>query len=86
MRVYLPFDDGSAVSFDGSKFTLHNPPVEIDADLSSLSDGQAARTWRDRRGEIVKALEDAWWRQEERRRKEETRKIYGPPPPSKTEV
>lgn len=86
MRVYIPFDDGSAVSFDGSKFTLHNPPVEIDADLSTLSDGLAARAWRARRGEVVRALETAWWQQEERRRKEETKKIYKPQPPAKPEA
>lgn len=32
MRVYVPFDDGSSVSFDGERFTLHRRPVGIDAD------------------------------------------------------
>ena len=78
MRVYIPFNDGSAVSFDGNRFTLHRSPVAIDADLSAISDGQAALAWRQRRGEIVAALEAAWWRQEERRKKEKTKKIYTP--------
>lgn len=78
MRVYIPFDDGSAVSFDGAKFTLHRPPVVIDADLSAMSDGQAESAWRQRRGEIVRALEAAWWQQERRRKEENPKKIYTP--------
>lgn len=76
MRAYIPFEDGSAVSFDGRRFTIHRRPVGIDADLSALSDGQAARAWRERRGDVVRALENAWWRLEEGRKKEETKKIY----------
>ena len=28
MRVYIPFDDGSSVSFDGKEFLLHKKPPE----------------------------------------------------------
>ncbi|MDR3230766.1 MAG: hypothetical protein LBT65_04955 [Synergistaceae bacterium] len=74
--VYIPFEDGSVVAFDGKKFTIHKRPVDIDADLDTLSDGQAALAWRERRGEIVRALEAAWWKLEERRRQEESKKVY----------
>ena len=75
-RVYIPFDDGSAVSYDGMEFTVYRRPVEIDEDLSVLSEGLAAFFWRERRGDIVKALETAWWRQYERHRAAETKRIY----------
>ncbi|MDR1874145.1 MAG: hypothetical protein LBQ90_03900 [Synergistaceae bacterium] len=79
-RAYIPFEDGSAVAFDGKKFTIHRQPVEIDADLRALPEGQAVLAWRQRRGEIVRALEAAWWKLEERRRQEETKKVYSKPP------
>ena len=76
MKVYIPFDDGSAVSYDGKRFTIHRRPVGIDADLSDLSDGTAESVWRERRGELVKALETAWWKEHELRKDSETRRIY----------
>jgi hypothetical protein len=80
--VYIPFDDGSAVSYNGDKFTLHRRPVDIDADLSALSEsegGQAARAWRARRKDLVRALEIAWWREHEKNRERMTKRIYSPP-------
>ncbi|MDR1649917.1 MAG: hypothetical protein LBR71_06610 [Synergistaceae bacterium] len=77
--VYISFFDGSVVSYDGDKFTLHRQPVDIDADLSALSEsegGQAALVWRARRGDLVKALEDAWWREHEKKREQMTKRIY----------
>jgi hypothetical protein len=76
MRVYIPFEDGSVVSYDGKTFTLHRRPVDIDADLSALSEGTAVRLWRERRGELVKALETAWWKERQRRREKSAKKIY----------
>jgi hypothetical protein len=79
--VYIPFDDGSAVSYNGDKFTLHRQPVDIDADLSALSEsegGQAVRAWRARRGDLVRALEDAWWREHEKKHEQMTKRIYSP--------
>ena len=76
MKVYIPFEDGSAVSYDGKKFAIHKRPVGIDADLSDLSGGTAEIMWRGRRGEMVKALEAAWWKEHERHRKNKTKKIY----------
>jgi hypothetical protein len=82
-KAYIPFEDGSAIAFDGIRFTIHKRPVEIDADLSTLTDGQAAAAWREHRREIVRALESAWWKLEERRKHEETKKVYSklPVPP-----
>jgi hypothetical protein len=77
--VYIPFDDGSAVSYDGDKFTLHKQPVDIDADLNALSEaggGEAVRVWRAKRGDIVRALEDAWWKEHEKNHEQMTKRIY----------
>ena len=76
MKVYIPFDDGSAISYDGKGFTVHRRPVGIDADLSELSDGTVVSVWRDRRRELVKALETAWWKEHERRRNSKTKRVY----------
>jgi len=76
MKVYIPFEDGSAVSYDGKKFVVHKRPVGIDADLSELSDGTSEIMWRERRGEMVKALEAAWWKKHEHHRKNKTKRIY----------
>ena len=76
MRVYIPFDDGSAVSFDGSRFTLHRRPMDIDADISVPMESKADVAWRDRWEELVRALESAWLRKKEQRRSERSRQIY----------
>ena len=76
MKVYIPFDDGSAISYDGRKITIHKRPVGIDADLSELSDGMVGTAWRERREELVKALKTAWWKEHERRNKSKTKRIY----------
>ena len=76
MKVYIPFDDGSAISYDGKRFTIHKRPVGIDAYLCELSDGVAAHEWSERRGELVKALETAWWKEHKRRSENKTKRIY----------
>ena len=76
MKVYIPFEDGSAASYDGKKFTIHKRPVAIDAYLSELSDGTAAHVWRERREELVNALETAWWKEHKRRHENKTKRIY----------
>jgi len=76
MKVYIPFEDGSAVSYDGENFVVHKRPVIIDADLSELSGCAAETIWRERRGEMVKALEAAWWKEYEHNRKNKTKRIY----------
>jgi hypothetical protein len=82
VTVYIPFWDGSAVSYDGERYTVHKRPLDIDADLTALSEDLATRFWRDRRGELVKALEDAWWKQREQTWKTRTKRIYrGSDPP-----
>ena len=76
MKVYIPFDDGSAISYDGKKLTIHKRPVGIDEDLSELSDGMVGTAWRERREELLKALKTAWWKEHERRNKVKTKRIY----------
>ncbi|GHV48192.1 hypothetical protein FACS1894204_12300 [Synergistales bacterium] len=76
MTVYLPFKDGSAVSYDGEKFTIHKRPVDIDAYLDDLQEGVSVRMWRTRRADLVKALESAWWKRQEEKNEEKTKKIY----------
>ena len=76
MRVYIPFSDGSSLAYDGEKFTLHRCPVEIDADLSARSDGEAALAWRERRGALVDALKSAWFKEKERKKQSGMKTIY----------
>ena len=76
MRVYIPFDDGSAVSYDGKEFTIHKQPVSIDANVRALAEGTAERMWRERRKDLVKALEDVLWRERVRRKQAGMKKVY----------
>ena len=76
MKVYIPFEDGSSISYDGGRFTIHKRPVGINADLSDLSGGTAEVMWHERRNELAKALKDAWWKEHEHRSKNKTKKIY----------
>jgi hypothetical protein len=79
MKVYIPFDDGSAVSYDGKGFTVYRRPVSIDADLSDLPESMAERAWSERRKEVVKALEAAWWKEHKRDSESKTKVIYAKP-------
>ena len=78
MRVYIPFDDGSIVSFDGDKFTLHRKPNDIEAvdkrDTNELCKAEIA--WKNRWHEIVKALEGAWKRQKDLNKSKSRKGIY----------
>ena len=76
MRVYIPFDDGSSVSFDGTGFTVHRRPVDIDADLSGPTGSKAEEAWARDWEALVRALESAWLRQRDARRRESTRRTY----------
>lgn len=75
-KVYLPFKDGSSISYDGVSFIVHRRPIEIDADLNSRVEGEAVAVWRERRREIVRVLEEAWWDQEKKRKRDGAKKIY----------
>ena len=76
MRVYLPFDDGSSVSFDGEGFTVHRRPV-VEEDMDAGPDPcKAEIAWRDRWGAVARALEGAWRRQQEALRLENAKKVY----------
>ena len=83
MRVYIPFDDGSAVSFDGERFTLHRRPMDIDADLSAQMDSKADLAWRDDWEALVRALETAWLRQRDSDKRKRSRQVYSKDPANK---
>ena len=76
MRVYVPFDDGSSVSFDGERFTLHRRPVGIDADRDVFLEEKAEKAWERNRRALAGALESAWLAQRELRRRERNRSVY----------
>lgn len=76
MRVYVPFDDGSSVAFDGRRFTLHRRPVEIDADLAASVEPKAAKAWAQNREALARALESAWLLQRERRKQDRIKRVY----------
>ena len=77
MRVYIPFDDGSSVSFDGDGFTIHRKPKGID-DSDSDTPCKAENAWNTRWSEIVRALETAYKRQEKAKKEQSAKRIYRP--------
>ena len=79
MSVYIPFDDGSVVAYDGKKFMIHRQPVDIDADLRALTESAAEEAWRGRRKDIVRALEIAWWKRWARYKEKEVKRVYSKP-------
>ena len=80
MRVYIPFDDGSSVSFDGENFTVYRAPKDIDApDKPGLHEPSKAEiAWKKKWSEIVRALENAYRKEESRKKAERAKKIYKP--------
>ena len=79
-RVYLPFSDGSSISFDGETFTVHKSPKDIDAvdkaDYGRPSKAEIA--WNFRWDDVVKALERAHKHQSELKRSARSKQIYRP--------
>ncbi|MBR4196230.1 MAG: hypothetical protein IKQ95_05920 [Synergistaceae bacterium] len=82
MRVYIPFDDGSSISFDGEGFTIQRRPKGItETDNPSRKDNSPCKAdiaWRTKWSEIVRALETAYKRQEKAKREQNAKKIYRP--------
>jgi len=78
MRVYIPFDDGSSVSFDGKEFFIHKRPKDIDAIDKPGHDNpsKAENAWDFRWQELVNALQNAWKKQDELEKKSSHKKIY----------
>lgn len=82
MTVYIPFDDGSSVAFNGESFTIQRSPVnENDIDINiNNSDNVclAEKNWRDKkkRLKITRALEMAWNEQRELQKQAEIKQIY----------
>lgn len=79
MRVYIPFDDGSSISFDGDGFTIQRKPKGIyDTDNTNDTPCKAEIAWNTRWSEIVRALETAYRRQEKAKREQSAKRIYRP--------
>ena len=80
MRVYIPFSDGSSISFDGQEFTIHKRPKNIDAvdhaDYGKPS--KAENAWNFRWKDVVSSLEGAYKRQEEAKKAARSKKLYRP--------
>lgn len=80
MRVYIPFSDGSSISFDGQEFTVHKRPKNIDAvdraDYGKPS--KAENAWNFRWKDVVSSLEGAYKRQEEAKKAARSKKLYRP--------
>ena len=79
MRVYIPFDDGSSISFDGETFTVHRKPKNIDS-VDSPDYGKpckAENAWNFRWKDVVKALEGAYKQQVEQKKANRSKQIYG---------
>ena len=78
MRVYIPFDDGSSISFDGDAFTIHRKPKDIDDADNPSEPCKAENAWNTRWSDVVGALETAYKRQEKARKAQSAKKIYRP--------
>ena len=78
MRVYIPFSDGSSVSFDGKEFTIHKRPKDIDAVDKPGHDApsKAENAWNFRWEELVGALQAAWKKQAGIEKNSARKKIY----------
>ncbi len=76
--VYLPFSDGSSISFDGNAFVIHKRPKNINAiDLEpEFPPCMAEKIWSIHAHEVIKALENAYQKQKEERKTGRTKKIY----------
>ena len=80
MRVYIPFSDGSSISFDGTEFTIHKTPKDIDAIDKPGHDkpSKAENAWNFRWEELVSALQNAWKKQSDIKKLSSHKKIYKP--------
>ena len=80
MRVYIPFSDGSSVSFDGENFTIYRSPKDINAvdhpDLEEFSKAELA--WPKRWSDIVRALEGAYRNELNKKKEDRHKRIYKP--------
>ena len=78
MRVYIPFDDGSSVSFDGKEFLIRKKPKDIDAVDQPGYDkpSKAENAWNFRFEELIGALQRAWKTQDKIEKKSAHKKIY----------
>ncbi|MBR6900470.1 MAG: hypothetical protein IKN30_00210 [Synergistaceae bacterium] len=80
MRVYIPFSDGSSVSFDGEEFIIHKKPKDIEAiDKPGYNaPSKAEIAWNFRWEELVGALQNAWKKQADIEKRSAHKKIYKP--------
>ena len=82
MRVYIPFEDGSSISFDGEGFTIQRRPKGISETDNPLrkddTPSKADTAWSTKWSEIVRALETAYKRQLQAKKEQSAKKIYRP--------
>lgn len=80
MQVYIPFKDGSSISFDGKSFTIHKKPNDINAvDVRDTNlPCKAEIAWSKRWNELVRALENSWKKQRNIKKMQNAKKIYKP--------
>lgn len=76
MRIYLPFADGSSVSFDGTGFKLHKKPVVIEEDADP-AESMAEHAWHNNWHGIARALENAWKAKDRSSRDASVKSVYG---------
>lgn len=80
MRVYLPFKDGSSISFDGESFIVHKRPNDIDAIDSPefYKPCEAESAWNFKWEKVVNALQNAWKKKSDAKKLSRSKKIYRP--------
>ncbi len=78
MRVYLPFKDGSSISFDGNNFVIHKRPKNINSIDLEPDDPpcMAEKIWALHAHKIIKALQDNFDNQKSIKKSQRMKKIY----------
>lgn len=75
-NIYIPFQDGSSIAFDGENFSIQRVPVNDEHIINNTS--EAEKNWSNdkTRLKIMKALQDAWQKQREIKRSQDIKQVY----------
>lgn len=76
-NIYIPFQDGSSIAFDGENFSIQRVPVN-DEHIINNKQSEAEKNWSNNkiRLKIMKALQDAWQKQREIKRSQDIKQVY----------
>ena len=79
-NIYIPFSDGSSISFNGETFNIQRTPVNDERPKLIINNNicEAELVWADnkKRLKIMQALQDAWAQQREIKRTRDIKQVY----------